>query len=350
MQQDLDINYFIKTLVENIRTILAIIVLSVLLSIAYALTATKYYKAYIHILPPQDKYIQALNIVDANGDLIGNRTLPYIPTDIYTAFVRNVQSRKFQREYFFNEVSHLFDEADRDKSFEDNFHNALYYTLSAKTTSRDIRYQSFLTITYIHTNPQQAATILNKYIDMVDKKTSQQFTDGVNQLIDNAKVGLMAEIQARRLLAEQVTQDRIRRLEEAYTIADKLGIESRVNDIANSQNVILSQDNQVASDTPLYLYGTKSLRAEIDVLSNRESYDAFIPGLRELEQKAEGYKKISLSPNDVRAIQIDQPAYPPNVRFSPKRKVIVLMGGLLGGFTSFLYLLYLMIVRRSVSR
>ena len=157
---------------------------------------------------------------------------------------------------------------------------------------------------------------------------------------------MIAEIDGKRLLAKKITQDRIKRLEEAFSIAKKLNIVDRVTDSNHSQNVILGGEKNISSDRPLYLYGTKSLRAEIDVLTSRESFEAFIPGLRALEQKAEGLKNIHVNSFDVKSAQIDQPANPPTMRFTPKRKIIVLMGGILGIFVSFLYLLSLMIVRR----
>ena len=345
MKENIDINNFIRLFLEEKKVIFIIFVVAVLISVIYALTATKYYKAYAYILPPQTKHIQALNVVDTDGDLLSQET-PLKPNDIYASFIRNVQSRKFQREYFFDNTVKLFDEPDKDISFENNFHKNLSFQLSSKTTSRDIRSQSFLTITYIHTDPHVAASILNDYIDSVNRKTAEDFTEGVNLLIRTSRNSLIAEIDGKRLLAKKITQDRIKRLEEAFSLAKKLKIVDRVTDSTNSQNVVLDGDKNISSDTPLYLYGTKSLRAEIDVLTSRESFEAFIPGLRALEQKAEGLKNIRVNSFDVKSAQIDQPANPPKMRFTPKRKIIVLMGGIIGVFISFLYLLYLMIVRR----
>ena len=181
---------------------------------------------------------------------------------------------------------------------------------------------------------------------MVNQKTAEECTEGANQLIRTTRHSLIAESDGKRLLAKRITQDRIKRLEEAFSIAKKLNIVDSVTDSTNSQNVVLSGDKNISSDTPLYLYGTKSLRAEIDVLTNRESFEAFIPGLRALEQKAQGLKNIVVNSFDVKSAQIDQPANPPTMRVTPKRKIIVLMGGIIDVFISFLYLLYLMIVRR----
>ena len=104
MKEDIDLNYFIKLFLEKKKIIFTIIAAATTISIIYALTATKYYKSYAYILPPQTKYIQALNVVDVDGDLISQETSPLKPVDIYTAFVMNIQSRKYQREYFFNTI------------------------------------------------------------------------------------------------------------------------------------------------------------------------------------------------------------------------------------------------------
>ena len=67
MKEDIDINYFIKLFLEQKKIIFIIVAAAVTISVIYALTATKYYKAYAYILPPQTKYVQALNVVDADG-------------------------------------------------------------------------------------------------------------------------------------------------------------------------------------------------------------------------------------------------------------------------------------------
>ena len=69
MKEDIDINYFIKLFLEQKKIIFIIVAAAVTISVIYALTATKYYKAYAYILPPQTKYVQALNVVDADGDI-----------------------------------------------------------------------------------------------------------------------------------------------------------------------------------------------------------------------------------------------------------------------------------------
>ena len=237
-----------------------------------SLTATNYYKAHAYILPPQTKYIQPLNVVDSDGDLL-SQEVPLKPNDIYTSFIRNIQSRKFQREYFFDNAVKLFDEPNKDLSFENNFHKNLSFELSSKTTSRDIRSQSFLTISYIDTDPQRAASILNEYIDIVNRKTAEDFTEGVNQLISTTRNSLIAEIDGKRLLAKKITQDRIKRLEEAFSIAKKLNIVDNIIDL-NIDAVIATGSDNSSKYFDYYFKGFKSIirknRRSIAILDGSE--------------------------------------------------------------------------------
>ena len=349
MTEELNITNFIENISKKRKPLIFIIATSIIISIIYSLVATEYYKAHAYVLPPESRYIQPLNVVDVDGDLISKDGEAIKPADVYNNFIMNIQSRKLQREFFFsNNIHKNYSESDLEKSFEKNFYKNLSFELSAKTISRDIRSQSFLTVSFVSEDPELAAEILNNYIKMANKKTTESIVDSVNKLILNTRASIIAEIDGRRNLAKKITQDRIKRLEEAYMIASQLNISERVSDTNNSQNVILSDDTKnLSTQSPLYLYGTKSLRAEIDILKKRNSFDPFIPGLRSLEQKAEGLNNLSVNISDVNSAQIDQPATTPKIRFAPKRKLIVLMGTFLGLLICFIYLISLSFIQRT---
>ena len=350
MTQEINIDSFLQNISKKRKTLLLIMIASIAVSVIYSFTATEYYKVSAYVLPPESRHIQPLNVVDVDGDLISKDGEAIKPVDVYNNFIMNIQSRKLQREYFFsNSINQFYDDSDLERSFEKNFHKNLLFELSAKTTSRDIRSQSFLTISFISTDPNRAADILNNYIKMANKKTTESIVDSVNKLILNTRSSIIAEIDGRRNLARKVTQDRIKRLEEAYLIADQLGITERQSDVNNSQNVILSDTKSLSTQSPLYLFGTKSLMAEIDILKQRKSFDPFIPGLRSLEQKAEGLNNLSVNISDVNSAQIDQSATKPKSRFAPKRKLIVLIGTFLGLLICFLYLISESFIRRTTS-
>ena len=100
----------------------------------------------------------------------------------------NLQSRKYQRKYFFdNNLHEYFAEKDLDKSFTNNFYKNINFVIESKITSRDFREQQFLTVSFLHTNPEQSAKWLNDYIKMVSDITTKDFVDGINILIKNTK-------------------------------------------------------------------------------------------------------------------------------------------------------------------
>ena len=96
---DHNMNNLIDLIVDRKKIIIAIIATSILISVIYALTATPLYRTSIYIIPPQDKDINALNVIDKEGRRLINDYL-IRPQDVYTKFMVKAQSRKFQREFF----------------------------------------------------------------------------------------------------------------------------------------------------------------------------------------------------------------------------------------------------------
>ena len=124
-------------------------------------------------------------------------------------------------------------------------------------------------------------------------------------LIENKKNSIEGAVSSKIKLARANTQDRIVQLKEALIIADQLNIVDMQINATNQQSVIMSDDN-LLNNNPLYLYGSKALRVEIETLLNRKSEESFVPGLRLLQQQAEALNKVKLLPGSVKVAQIDQ--------------------------------------------
>ena len=118
---------------------------------------------------------------------------------------------------------------------------------------------------------------------------------------------------------------------------------------ANHQSIIMNNDN-VVNSSPLYLHGSKALNVEIQTLLDRKSEESFVPGLRQLQQRATALDGIKVKYDLVKSAQIDQKAIPTNKRFAPKRKLIVFLGAVFGVFLALLYLLSLSTVSRRESQ
>ncbi|MBC8302957.1 MAG: hypothetical protein H8E55_45290 [Pelagibacterales bacterium] len=342
---DQNIDNFLDIVVKKKKIIASIIIASVLTSLVYALAATKLYKTSIYIIPPQQKDINALNIIGKDGRRIAT-DFEIRTHEVYNIFMVNAQSRKYQRDFFFNnKIFQYFSADDYEESFE-NFHKNLSFSLQSKVLSRDIREEKFLTVSFLHTDSNEAAMFLNKYIGNVIRKTSSELTTGVNKLVSNKRDSIQGEVDAKINLARRITQDKIVQLKEALKIAKELNITEMAVNASNQQSVILSDEN-LLNNNPLYLFGTEALEVEIKALSERASEESFVPGLRALQQRVDALNIIKINENDVKAAQIDQEAIPTSNRYSPKRKLIVFLGIIFGIFLSLIYIFFNIIFYRN---
>ena len=331
-----NINNFLDVVVERKKIIIGIILAALLTSVLYAFSETKIYKTSIYIIPPQEKDVNALNIIDKDGKSLTAESR-IRPSEVYNIFMVNAQSRKYQRDFFFS--NKMFDKyiiENPEKYFED-FHKNLIFTLQSKILSREVRGEKFLTVSFLHHDSNEAANALNFYIDYVILQTSRELINGANKLLSNKRDSVQSQVDSKISLARRITQDRIVQLEEALIIAEKLNIVEMKINTTNQQSVIMSDDN-VHNNSPLYLYGSKALKVEIETLSQRKSEESFVPGLRVLQQQVAALNIVKVDPTAVIAAQIDQKALPTSDRYSPKRKLIVFLGAIFGTFIALLYI------------
>jgi len=331
---------------ENIKPLSIIVLINILIAITYALTSPEMYTAKTYILPPENKYVQALNLSASD---VGNTKYDYTVREVYPLFINNIQSRKYQRKFFFeNNINDQFDNENIEESFEKNFHDQIDLRLQSKVSQIRMRSQDFLTVSYRSNDPSKAANILNDYIKMVFIDTAGELARAVNITITKRIKSYEASIEAKKDLAKKIKIDNIARLKEALIIANKLNITEIM--LLPDSTIVNTEDELTVNDNTrkLYLFGTKALSAEIASLEARLSDDPFTKGLRRIQQKIGTLKKIKVNENDVRPATIDQSAIPPSVRSEPKRKLIVLLGTAFGFLLAFFYLVIkLFIIRKA---
>ena len=330
---------------DNIKQISIIILVNIIIAVIFALNSPEVYTAKAYVLPPENKYIQALNL---SASEVGNTKRDYTVREVYPLFINNLQSRKYQRKFFFeNNINELFSNNNIEESFEKNFHDQIGLTLQSKVSQIRMRSQDFLTVSFSSNEPLKAATIINDYISMVLVDTAGELTRSVNTTITKRINSYEANIDAKKNLAKQVKFDNIARLKEALSIAIELNI-NEVTVMADNTTIVNMEDDNTIDNNKLYLYGAKALKAEIISLESRLSEDPFISGLRKLEQKIETLKQIKVNANDVRPATVDQSAIPPSIRSEPKRKLIVMLGTAFGILLAFLYLVIKLFIFRKI--
>ena len=341
MNDNINIGNLYQTLLNKKRSVLIILLASVVLSSLYAFTLPNLYRAQIYIVPPQDKFVQPLNYFATQ--IAKDSQLVLKQQYIYFDFMKNAQSRQFQRKFFFENKIYDYFDADPEEAFDVSFNEMLRFSLESKYVSRDIRQEDFFNVSFLHSDANLAAKWLNDYVQMVERETSRRIVDGVNTSIENYRKKIQSAIDSHKEQAKQIRADNITRLKEALLIAEELDIIKPSN--ANLTNQTIIMDNSTVSgptqitEMPLYLFGTDALKTQIDILQNRVSDDPFIPNLRSLEAELNTTSLVKVNYSDVRVAEIDQKALAPTRKYSPRRSLILIVGLFFGIVVSFFYIL-----------
>ena len=97
-----NLNSFVDFIEKKRITLLGIIIVPTLAALIYSITATEIYKTSIYIIPPQQKDINALNITTKDGRRLVSLDSEIGVNEVYNTFMVNAQSRKYQRDFFFD--------------------------------------------------------------------------------------------------------------------------------------------------------------------------------------------------------------------------------------------------------
>ena len=131
----------------------------------------------------------------------------------------------------------------------------------------------------------------------------------------------------------------ITKLKEAYLVAQKLDIfEPRES---KDQTVKTESRSSVITEEMRYLYsqGTRALNAEIETVEKRKKNLSMVGGLIDIEQQLSFLNTTSFDASKVTPINIDLAAETPEHRIKPKRTLIVLLSGVIGGILAIIFVL-----------
>ena len=308
--------------------VIGVTVIAALGSVVYALQQTPIYKAEALLLPPKAKDVQSLNVQGVQGASTAS---------VFAALKNNLSSRtlqkKFIKEYGLMEM--LAPERTPETKDEE------IYEGFAKMIKIENKGSTSISIE-LH-DAEVAAQWVNDYIKFIDTETITLLVENMRNSITNRIRDIEYTIGSKRQMAKQRREDQIQQFQEASTIAVKLGAKDRVD----ATNVI--QNNQLnisTSTTPLFYRGYRALNAEIAILLNRKSDDPFIMGLRDLQESLALLRSIKIEDEGLRAVSVDQAAYPPKNRIKPNRRLIVSLGTVVGLFLGIFLVFFVSFVQK----
>ena len=188
--------------------------------------------------------------------------------------------------------------------------------------------KSFVSLSFELNDPAKSAEWLNKYVDVVTSKTTQQLIQGPDVELKRKKINISNKIASKRKIARDRRLDRIVHLQEAFEIAQAADVvNSQVNQAANKLNM-------------MYMRGTKAISREILILNTRKSDDPFIRGLNDLKQELDYLERVKIDEETIHPVRIDQRAVVPATPIKPKKTLVmtiaIVLGGMLGVFSAFI--------------
>ena len=314
--------------------IMAVAGMATVAGLIYALLAPPVYKAEAWLLPPLAENVQGLNVQGLNVQ--GLSVQEFTPKRVYALFEMNLKSRALRRRFF--DVHKVGDQLVPDRGtkvrmniiFDKQFNKNLKVTRVRKDNT-------VIVVNFEGRNPQSAVEWVNGFIAMARHETVRELTGDITHRIVLAKQSISRQIFSKRDLARKRKLDRIDRLQVALAIASGMNlVENRIQFGFGGR---LQTGNIGTGALPLYLLGSKALRAELGWLKKRTNDDPFIPDLRNLEERLAWLGNIHVNPAKIRVARLDQAAIAPDHPIKPRRRLIVLValfGGLmLGVFAAF---------------
>ncbi len=296
--------------------------LIMVMSIFYALSLSPVYQTTAYLLPPQGKNIEILNLFsEPRENKDGVLEPAYTVKTVYEQVMNNFKSRQYQWAFFNqNDLIKLYvKEPDADIRPRDVFNGAFYSALKVEDKEGGEQ-----TISFSYGDKQEVVRLLNQYIAFINEATVKALLGEVIGGVQFEKQKVQQKIEQLRQDALLQRQDRILQIKEQLNIARKLNIHTSKSSAGSSVSI----DGQELP--PHYSEGTKFLKIKLDSLSNRKSDDPYITGLRPLQARLTVLDKAKIDASQVRAFNIDQEALEPKYPIKPKKRLIVMLGFIVG--------------------
>jgi len=291
-----------------------------LVAAAYAFLTPPVYRAQAAVMPPALSDIAGFNL--ARNKDIGLE--PFKVDDVYRVFTRNLQSDQAKRR-FYTEVYLPSLSEDQKAGPRDALYNAFLKRLAiaGPTTAQPDRF----VLSIEGKDPAEAAQWAEHYIKDVEQRSIQEMLDNAQSEIQVRGRNLMQQIETLRESARVRREDRSVQLEEAFKVAQAIGLEKPPM-IAGQMNDQLSA---IMEGNLTYMRGARALKAEIEALKQRKSDDPFVPKLRGLQEQYALYESLTIQPERVAVYRLDGAIETPDQPIKPKKILILVLGALLGG-------------------
>jgi len=326
-----------KVLYRRKKLIMLVIGIVVFAGMFYAFSKERVYEVETILLSSSVKDLQSINVLKNNVN----------SHDILEKFIATFQSRRLKKEFFekFKVLESILGEVP--KLNRDLVINGVFekFADSFKISSD----KDFVRIKLIGTDKQNIGIWLDGIVEMANKKTIQVLVDSLENEVDTEIKSLNLEMEVMRESYLRKRDDELAILNEALSIAKELGINKYSFNPSASYDSRTSAVNAASHNSPIFMKGTRVLKAEIKNLKQRKLNDIHIFGLRELQEKVARLEKTKIAradaiknmKNNLRAVTVEQNGVQSTVLIKPNKRLYLILslvvGVMLGVFCALIF-------------
>jgi len=316
--------------------IVAITAVITLIGLVYSRSIPLTYEARVEILPPSIS-----DIAELHKFVILKTSQSIAQSQILTEFLSILKSNQLSKKFLHEEgvMKSLFAKETTLQSAMKKIDQMTQLEVPKKGFKNEV----FFKLQF--NDADLAAKFANQLVDLAIEQYRMNlaltFNSEKNQRIKqlNDKKSSLIDTNA-QLLDQEIT-----RLEEAFLIAKKLDIIEPLE--SKDQTVNNKSLSRLMTEEMRYLYskGTRALNAEIETVRQRKNNLAMVRGLIDIDQELSLINNTSFNASKVTPITIDLAATTPERHIKPKRTLIVLLSGVIGGVLAIIYVLIRIAVR-----
>ncbi|TQO60638.1 LPS chain length-determining protein [Vibrio cholerae] len=317
-----------------------IIIITLLFSVAaigYALTAQEWWSAKATVSQPQlqgiasyqqavKRYQPLFDVYQEDGTIIVSNALDSLidPKLIFQQFIQTFNANGTKRRFmqtnptFLTLQKQMLGQTD-DPEVMQTLYEGWFERIQASAV--DKKANDIFTLSFQSVDKASSLTLLNDYIQFVNQTLNQHLNDDLLSTLAT-KYGELTQQEKNLLQQAQLRLHvELERTQYALNIAEAADIKQPVQNLGEQELFAIN-------------IGSRALKAKVDALKSIKDLSVFEPRLAILQSKLSQFDLETLSAEAKWSVNgfyyLDQPEQP-LTRDKPKRALIVVFGGLLGG-------------------
>ncbi|EGR0413214.1 LPS O-antigen chain length determinant protein WzzB [Vibrio cholerae] len=306
------------------------------IAIGYALTAQEWWSAKATVSQPQlqgitsyqqavKRYQPLFDVYQEDGSIIVSETLDSLidPEVIFKRFIQEFNANGTKRSFMqtnstFLTLQKQMLEQNNDPEVMQTLYEEWFERIKASAVGKN---NDTFTLIFQSVDKTSSLTLLSDYIQFVNQTLNQQLNANLISTLA-AKYGELTQQEKNLQQQAQLRlQVELERTQYALNIAEAADIKQPVQNLGEQEIFAIN-------------IGSRALKAKVDALKSIKDLSVFEPRLAILQSKLSQFDLETLSAETKWSVNgfyyLDQPEQP-LTRDKPKRALIVVLGGMLGG-------------------